>query len=288
MKLFLSWSGLTSRAIAKQFRKWLPMLLQHVQPYLSSADIDKGSRWSTDIALELQASNFGLIFITPDNTQAPWIMFEAGALAKAVDSSVVAPILFEVTQAELRDSPLVQFQLTPFDQEEIRALVHLINRTATESQVPVQTLDALFDKLWPDLQAEIVAILRNREDARTTPSSAADPSVSALEELIVNTRNILKRLSAQEALLSQARSNEYAVHRLERNALDRSLKQAEALHNAIVRFKGELETELSPDAIPIRPLESLRALVEELERDGLTLAVQIARMRRRILQISDE
>ncbi len=288
MKLFLSWSGPASRSIAKQFRKWLPMLLQHVQPYLSSADIDKGSRWSTDIANELQASNFGLIFITPDNTQAPWIMFEAGALAKAVDTSVVAPILFNVTQAQLRDSPLVQFQLTPFEREEVKALVHLINRTATENQVPVQTLDALFDKLWPDLEAEIAAILRDATKSSPEPQTSRDQQANSIEELVVNTRNILKRLSAQEALLAEAKGGENAIHRLERNALDRSLKQAEALHESIVRFKGELEIELDPEAILVRPLESLRPLIEELERDGAALSAQIARLRRRILQISDD
>lgn len=288
MKLFLSWSGQTSRSIAKQFRKWLPMLLQHVQPYLSSADIDKGSRWSTDIANELQASNFGLIFITPDNTQAPWIMFEAGALAKAVDTSVVAPILFNVPQAQLRDSPLVQFQLTPFEREEVKSLVHLINRTATENQVPVQTLDALFDKLWPDLEAEIVAILKGHVDVAPEPKKPRDQQASAIEELVVNTRNILKRLSIQEALLAESKGGEHAIHRLERNALDRSLKQAEMLRDAIARFKGELETELDPDAIPVHPLDSLRPLVEELERDSSALAGLIARMRRRILQISED
>lgn len=82
MKLFLSWSGPASHKIAETFREWLPLILQHVEPYISS-EINKGARWTSDIALELQSSNFGLIFVTPENRDAPWIMFEAGALAKA-------------------------------------------------------------------------------------------------------------------------------------------------------------------------------------------------------------
>jgi hypothetical protein len=58
MKVFLSWSGDISHKVAMTFRDWLPLVIQSIVPYVSSEDIDKGARWSTDIAKELGGFNF--------------------------------------------------------------------------------------------------------------------------------------------------------------------------------------------------------------------------------------
>ena len=75
MKVFISWSGTTSHKVAVLLRDWLPSVIQSIEPYVSSEDIDKGARWSTDIAGELHASTYGLICVTKNNTEAPWINF---------------------------------------------------------------------------------------------------------------------------------------------------------------------------------------------------------------------
>ena len=94
MKVFLSWSGPRSHKVAIIFREWLPSVIQEIVPYVSSEDIDKGARWSTDIANELSDSTFGILCVTRENINEPWLTFEAGALSKSMENAYVSPFPF--------------------------------------------------------------------------------------------------------------------------------------------------------------------------------------------------
>ena len=112
--VFLSWSGDSSKGAAQVLRAWLPTVIQSVRPYMSAEDIDKGERWSLDIAKQLEETNFGVICMTPENINAPWVLFEAGALSKSMERSRVSPLLFGLSPSDFSKSPLLQFQLTIF------------------------------------------------------------------------------------------------------------------------------------------------------------------------------
>jgi hypothetical protein len=91
MKVFISWSGERSRAVAEALWEWLPNVIQTVNPWVSLADIEKGARWSTEIASQLETCCVGLICLTPENLSAPWLLFEAGAISKTLDKAFVCP-----------------------------------------------------------------------------------------------------------------------------------------------------------------------------------------------------
>ena len=173
MKVFLSWSGTRSHKVALVFRDWLPSVIQEVVPYVSSEDIDKGARWSTDIAKELADSTFGILCVTRDNINAPWLVFEAGALSKTMDKAFVSPFLFDIKRSEV-DGPLLQFQSTMFEKEDLRKLVQTLNKACDAHGLSMERLTKAFDVWFPTLEAE----LKNLQDA---PPDSPEDDVADVE-----------------------------------------------------------------------------------------------------------
>jgi hypothetical protein len=109
MKLFISWSGKRSQSMAVALRDWFPLVLHYVVPWVSETDIGAGERWALEVAKELEQSNFGIICLTKENIGSPWVLFEAGSLAKSLQDSTVVPLLLDLDFTEI-SGPLAQFQ----------------------------------------------------------------------------------------------------------------------------------------------------------------------------------
>jgi hypothetical protein len=99
MDVFISWSGERSKYVAQRLHVWLRQVLQMVKPWMSSENILAGARWTAEIVAHLSTSKFGVICVTPENLSAPWLVFEAGALAKTIDEKThVSPYLIGLDQ----------------------------------------------------------------------------------------------------------------------------------------------------------------------------------------------
>ena len=61
MRVFIRWSGDDSNQVALVLRDWLPTVLQHVETFVSSEDIDKGAVWLNSLNTELNDAGFGII-----------------------------------------------------------------------------------------------------------------------------------------------------------------------------------------------------------------------------------
>jgi hypothetical protein len=157
MKVFISWSGTRSKAVAKRLRDWLPDVIQDVQPWMSATDIDAGARWGQKVQGELQESRFGIICLTKTNQTAPWILFEAGALAKSIEGTFVCPYLIDLEPSELLPGPMTQFQAKRANEQDTLDLVRTINQ-AREERLPTEKLERAFTRWWPDLAQEIKAL----------------------------------------------------------------------------------------------------------------------------------
>jgi hypothetical protein len=202
MKVFLSWSGKLSHKIAIELREWIPFVIQSVQPYVSSEDIDKGSRWSIDIAKELEDSSFGILCVTPQNLEAPWLNFEAGALSKAFNTSNVSPFLFGLKPSDLKNSPLLQFQSTLYDKKDLFKLVISINNALGKEKLDETKLRATFDMWFVNLKLKLDAYLTEENEIETKNEEInSNHSNEAVEEILELTREQFKILRNPEAIL---------------------------------------------------------------------------------------
>lgn len=162
MKVFISWSGKRSQKFAEILREWLPNVIQAIKPYFTPDDLEKGSRWFSEISKELEQTSIGIICLTRANLESPWLMFEAGALAKSVEKSRVVPMLFGVKPSDLQ-GPLLQFQSTSFKKNDIKKLLGIINKALEENALDSQVLNSVFEKWWPELEQKINSIINSAD-----------------------------------------------------------------------------------------------------------------------------
>jgi hypothetical protein len=171
MRVFLSWSGPTSRAVAAALHDWIPLVIQGAKPFISTGDIEKGKRWSDVIGDELNKAAYGILCITKDNRTAPWLHFEGGAISKAIDKSFVSPLLFNVEPSDIH-GPFQQFQLTVCTEEDIWSLMRSINsRMDADEQVADSVLKREFDVWWLELKSKLDEIAQMQVDATHTEYS---------------------------------------------------------------------------------------------------------------------
>lgn len=186
MKVFISWSGDRSEALAKTLYGWLPLVLHYVEPWLSKSDIGPGDRWGVEVAKNLEECNFGIICITNENLNAPWILFESGALAKSMQDGRVIPLLLDL-EFKAISGPLAQFQAKKVELEGMKELLAGLNKAAT-SPIQEDRLDTLFTSLWASFQDKIQQIPSSR-----TSNKPSRPEGEILEELVSSIRNVEMR-----------------------------------------------------------------------------------------------
>jgi len=187
MKVFIGWSGERSKAMAQALHDWIPLVLHNVDPWVSEADIEAGERWGEVVAKELADSNFGIICVTRENVNSPWVLFEAGALAKTMQGSKVIPLLLDL---EIRDitGPLAQFQAKKVEKGGVHEVINSINQTANGA-VPEVRARELFEALWPKLEKEVKEIPK-----QPATEKHARPQHEILEELVVGVRSLDSKL----------------------------------------------------------------------------------------------
>jgi hypothetical protein len=189
MRVFISWSGDRSHRVAMLLDDWLQCVLQACTPWLSSKDIDRGALWFSEINDQLANTSIGIICITAENKNKPWILFESGAIAKGLSTGRVCTFLVDVTSTDI-ENPLAQFNHTTPDRDGVWHLVRTINASLKES-----VLDKVFDTYWNQFDAKFKQILI---EAPTNSNTKKRDKEDILTEVLSSIRTLDRRMRDME------------------------------------------------------------------------------------------
>lgn len=272
MKIFISWSGPDSLEIAKVLRDWIPNVIQVAEPYVSAEDIDKGTRWATDISKELDDSSYGIICLTKSNINAPWINFEAGALGKKVDKSRVSPFLFKIKPSEVT-GPILQFQSTRSDDKnDILKLISSINKQA--GFLSEDRLIKSFEQWWPSLENELGKIPDispvDKDSAKHTKGSSSSEiqNLSQIVESLLDISRTNHQLLRDPASLLPEEYVNKIINKSERRESTLRVVVSDLLiaYSSVTRLKRNLMRNGLDESSMDDYIDSLNKIIDEFRK----------------------
>ncbi|VVE87721.1 toll/interleukin-1 receptor domain-containing protein [Pandoraea bronchicola] len=250
MKVFLSWSGQRSKDVANLLSDWLCCVIQASRPWISTRDLDRGSLWFGEINDQLKDTTVGIICLTQENKTRPWILFEAGALAKGLTTSRVCTLLVDLEPKDIED-PLAQFNHTNPTKESVSGLVKTLNATLGANGLDVRILEQVFETYWPQFETRFAEILQTTKDQ---PPSKPRNKEDVLGEILENTRVLNSRIRRLE-------------HDVERGRMIESEGVfMQARQHAKDGMPPELIMDIYKDKLPARLLKEIVAGSERIER----------------------
>lgn len=194
MRIFISWSGERSRLVGELIDEWIRCVLQAVDPWISSNDIDRGSLWFTEINDQLRDVSIGIICLTKENKEKPWILFEAGALLKGLSTNRICTLLVDLEPKDIED-PLAQLNHTKPNKEGMRKLVKSLNVALGEQKLNDRVMNDVFEMYYPKFEESFEAILKDTPE--TTPVKVRDKE-DVMDEMLNVLRGLDKRVRGLE------------------------------------------------------------------------------------------
>ena len=221
-KIFTSWSGEKSKKVAIALKEWIPDIIQNVELWVSDQDINAGSRWNNELNTELQQNYLGIICLTSDNLEKPWILFEAGSLSKSMTISKVIPYRLDVSSTDVKP-PLSQFQGVDADKAGTFKLLESINQTIS-NPIDKQRLERLFDKFWIDLESKLINIRGLGPKNKSSKRNEKD----LLEEILLLVRNLENKSPKSKSEPFNLNDNYWIVKYIFNNVRNKSISELEA------------------------------------------------------------
>lgn len=210
MQVFISWSGKRSQRVAELLADWIKVVVQASKPWVST-ELDRGSNWVGEISAALSSTNVGVLCVTAANANAPWLLFEAGALAKGLAKSRVIPLLIDLQPTDL-GMPLSQFNATSCTREGIAQLVHTVNR-ATDEPLPQEIVETSIAAHWVRFETRLSEILATTESPEPVIPRSDGDKLDEVLSLVHGLSGRIQRLEKDQVTPSaQALAKALLIH----------------------------------------------------------------------------
>lgn len=252
MKVFVSWSGERSKAVAEYMSHWLKCVIQSCEPWISTKEVDKGSILFNEIQESLNEVSVGIICLTKENKLKPWLLFEAGALAKGLEKSRVCTFLIDLEPEDVED-PLSQFMHTRPRKTEMLSLLQTINGSLKSNKLSSSVLESAFNTYWPQFEIEFKEMLEKYPSISNVPERTEH---DILSEVLKNTRGINHRINKLESkyaslqnsallekLESQNRINSNEVYSRSLESYFGLLHDEDKFHDAILKASRKKDSD---------------------------------------------
>lgn len=194
MKVFMSWSGARSHAVAEVLSWWVKCVLQAAKPWISSEDLDRGSLWFSEINNSLSDTSVGIVCLTDENKDRPWVLFEAGALAKGLSNSRVCTFLVDLEPKDITD-PLAQFNHTKESPDDMKKLARTLNAALGANALDTNLLNDICDVYWPKFKEKFDKAL---VDFPPAAPKVARPEGDVLGDILEAVRGMNQRIRQLE------------------------------------------------------------------------------------------
>lgn len=236
MKVFISWSGDRSKQVAELLDDWIQCVIQAVDPWMSSKDIDRGALWFTEISDQLSNTSVGIVCLTKENKDKPWILFESGALAKGLSSNRVCTFLIDLSPTDL-ENPLAQFNHTFPTRDSVWELVRTINLTLKEKALKESILEKVFDTYWSQFEEDFKRII---DTTPVTEITAKRKDNDIMLDVLSTVRLLDRRLRSIESNNDRRFINENEIN---------SKKESFSLNEIRIDIQNLIEQELTASMI---------------------------------------
>lgn len=233
MKIFISWSGAKSKAVADIVKWWLDMVLQATDPWVSTADIHAGDRWADEIKAGLEGAEFGIICVTPSNQNSQWLNYEAGAISKQVKDSTskVTPLLIDINNPTEIQGPLTQFQATMPTRDGFERLALSINESMpVATKRSAESVRSSVEMAWQGLEEKLASI-QVTEPSNTQKNRSNE---DMLEELLLRVRDL--DTGPREAAIADSLESLIAMQQTTLNYIERNIDFSVSHNESLARY----------------------------------------------------
>lgn len=164
--IFISWSGSNTKQYAIALKSVLETVIfpkneTGLECFVSDEDIAAGTDWWVKIKNELESCSLGILCVTNENIKAPWIFYEAGAMASRDLPSI--PLLIGCDINSLIGTPLQGKQCINFnDSKKFIKMMENVNEHLNLLPAPLVKSTAMvgYKQLKKDLKS-IISYLEN-------------------------------------------------------------------------------------------------------------------------------